>query len=80
MGTSKVHTGMGSLFFQPTHIGVCLFFMNFKFLRFSIDYLHALSIVHKDIKPANLLVSPEGRLKISDFGVAEQLSLYQVGF
>ncbi|CAJ0929530.1 unnamed protein product, partial [Mesorhabditis belari] len=49
----------------------------FRQLIAGIEYLHALSIVHKDIKPANLLVSPEGRLKISDFGVAEQMPLYQ---
>ncbi|VDO53102.1 unnamed protein product [Haemonchus placei] len=42
-----------------------------------LEYLHSVGIVHKDIKPANLLVSLDYTLKISDFGVAEELSLYQ---
>lgn len=36
-----------------------------------LTYLHSRGIVHKDIKPGNLLLSIDGTLKISDFGVAE---------
>ncbi|KAK6758959.1 hypothetical protein RB195_016281 [Necator americanus] len=42
-----------------------------------LEYLHSVGIVHKDIKPANLLVSLDYTLKISDFGVAEELSKFQ---
>jgi serine/threonine-protein kinase len=31
---------------------------------------HALDIVHRDVKPANMLVTPDGTVKITDFGIA----------
>lgn len=36
-----------------------------------LEYLHSQGIVHKDIKPGNLLLTTDGTLKISDLGVAE---------
>ena len=37
-----------------------------------LEYLHDSRVIHKDIKPGNLLLSREQILKISDFGVAEE--------
>jgi len=31
---------------------------------------HAQGVVHRDVKPANILVTPEGRVKLTDFGIA----------
>lgn len=36
----------------------------------SLRHLHGLGTVHRDVKPANLLVASDGRLKLADFGIA----------
>ena len=35
-----------------------------------LEYCHVRGVMHRDLKPQNILISKEGRLKIADFGLA----------
>lgn len=40
----------------------------------ALDYAHSEKVIHRDLKPANMMLDSRGRLKLSDFGIAAQVS------
>lgn len=47
----------------------------------AFEYTHKLGIIHRDVKPANIFLTEDGRIKIADFGIArvDNSSLTQTG-
>jgi serine/threonine protein kinase len=37
----------------------------------ALAYVHERGIVHRDVKPSNILMTPSGEVKVGDFGVAQ---------
>jgi len=47
----------------------------------ALDYAHFCGVIHRDVKPANIIISKLGTVKLSDFGIArvEQSDLTEFG-
>lgn len=67
----ELQEGLDSAWAEPLSLGTCL--------KYALDvanglfFLHSQSIVHLDLKPANILISEQDVCKIGDFGCSEKL-------
>lgn len=43
----------------------------FKDICRALDYAHQNQVIHRDLKPSNILISLDGKVKITDFGIAK---------
>ena len=39
----------------------------------ALSAAHAAGVIHRDVKPANIMVLPNGRVKLTDFGIAQSV-------
>ncbi len=46
----------------------------------ALQYVHEQGVVHRDLKPENILIAPDGRVTLTDFGIALRLASRRLTF
>ena len=64
--TSSSDLGSGSHYFDAVARAVAE-------VADALEYAHKSGVIHRDVNPSNLLVSPDGRLSLTDFGLVRLL-------
>ena len=44
----------------------------------AVNYSHSQKVIHRDIQPANFLISKKGLIKLADFGVSSSSKLTKI--
>jgi len=44
---------------------------------YALDYAHQRGVIHRDVKPANIMLLKDGKVKVTDFGIAKAVSSSQ---
>ncbi len=68
-GTSLAETLRGSRRLTPTNSALIV-----AQVASALGYAHRNGVVHRDVKPGNILLTSDGQVKVTDFGIAQAVS------